>query len=210
MDEVAGVRGYRGGDLRALYEICVRTGHRGGDARGVFGDPDVLPVTFAEPYVALAPELAFVLDDGTGRAVGYVLGTADTARFVKEFREVWLPRVAGRYPRPAGAPGTPDEFVAELLHTPERMLLPALAGHPAHLHIDLLPDWQHRGFGRRLMRAFLDALHARGVARVHLTMANANTGARAFYDRMGFYEIEPPGPDVTHLGRTTAPDPGPR
>lgn len=208
MADGVGVRGYRATDHDALYDICVRTGHRGTDARGVYEDPEVLPVIFAGPYAELEPELVFVLDDGAGNAVGYVLGAADTPRFVERFRAEWLPRFATRYPAPGRAPRTPDEGMAEMLHTPERMLRPEVADYPAHLHIDVLPQWQGRGFGRKLMRAFLDALHERGVGRVHLSMATANTPARAFYDRLGFHEIAVPDPgDATYLGRPTAPDP---
>ncbi|MEV5440746.1 GNAT family N-acetyltransferase [Streptomyces sp. NPDC052682] len=205
MTSSAFVRPYRAEDRDALEDICVRTGHNGQDSRPFYADPGILPVIFAAPYVHLEPELAFVLDDGRGQAVGYILGTADTARFAETFRAEWLPRFADRYPRPAGAPGTPDEAMAELLHRPERMVLPQLAAYPAHLHIDLLPRWQGRGHGRALMRTFLQALGGRGVAAVHLAMATANTPARAFYDRVGFHEIESLAQDgpVTYLGRTT-------
>ena len=87
----------------------------------------------------------------------------------------------------------------------ERMLVPELAGYPAHLHIDLLPEWQGRGLGRGLMWSFLAGLHAAGAPRVHLGMAPANTAARAFYDRLGFEQIAVPSePGVVYLGRDTA------
>ncbi len=82
-----------------------------------------------------------MLDDGTGRAVGYIVGTADTGRFVEDFRRTWIPRMAGRYPESAEPPRTPSEEMVRLLHHPERMLVPELAAYPAHLHIDLLPPW---------------------------------------------------------------------
>lgn len=204
MTTTPAVRPYRPGDQAALADICIRTGHEGGDTRPHYADPGIFPATFASPYVQLEPDLAFVLDDGRGRAVGYVLGTADTPAFVERFRSIWLPLVADRYPRPAGEPRTPDEGIAALLHTPERMVLPELAAYPAHLHIDLLPDWQRRGHGRTLMHTFLRALSEHGVPAVHLTMVTANTAARAFYDRLDFHEIDVPAPGpVTYLGRAT-------
>ncbi|MCW8220884.1 GNAT family N-acetyltransferase [Streptomyces griseolus] len=204
MTSTAHVRSYRLDDREALAGICVRTADNGGDSSHLYPDPGLMPTLFAAPYAHLEPELAFVLDDGTGRAVGYVLGTADTRRFVTGFREVWIPRVSGRFPEPVGAPGTPTEEMTALLYRPERMILSELDGYPAHLHIDLLPPWQRRGFGRELMDAFLGALRARGVGAVHLSMLTANTPARSFYDRLGFHEIEvaDPGP-LTYLGRST-------
>ncbi|MBB6421525.1 N-acetyltransferase [Streptomyces sp. AK010] len=198
------IRPYRPEDRPALDDVCIRTAHHGEDSRPHYADPGIFPVTFAAPYVHLEPEPAFVLDDGHGRAVGYILGAADTPRFAEAFRATWLPMVADRYPEPPRPPRTPDEVMAGLLHHPERMVLPELAAHPAHLHIDLLPGWQGRGHGRRLMQTLLGALQDRGVQAVHLSMATANTRARAFYDRMGFEEIDVPEPgEATHLGRAT-------
>ncbi|MFI8192337.1 GNAT family N-acetyltransferase [Streptomyces sp. NPDC085946] len=205
MTTSAFIRPYRAEDRPALDDVCVRTAHLGQDSRPFYDDPGIFPVIFAAPYVHLEPELAFVLDDGQGRAVGYILGTADTARFAEAFRTTWLPLVADRYPEPPGPPRTRDETMAHLLHHPERMVLPELAGHPAHLHIDLLPPWQGHGHGRRLMRTFLQALADRGVEAVHLSMVTANTPARAFYDRLGFRELDqvPRDDTVTYLGRST-------
>ena len=197
------IRPYRPTDRAAVAEICIRTGDAGADARGKYPDPDVLPAVFALPYVELEPELAFVLDDG-GTAVGYVLGTADTPRFAERFRQEWLPVVAQRYPPPIGPARTPADRIADALHHPERMVVPEVADHPAHLHIDLLPSHQGGGFGRRLMTEFLTALGRAGVARVHLGMATSNTRARAFYDRLGFREIPVRGHQgATYMGRET-------
>ncbi|MYS24686.1 Acetyltransferase (GNAT) family protein [Streptomyces sp. DvalAA-14] len=201
------IRPYRPADLPALYDICLRTGNAGADATADYPgrDRELLGAIFAAPYAVLEPELAFVLDDGLGQPVGYVLGTGDTAMFARRFRQEWLPTVAGRWPAPAGEPGTPGETMAGLLHTPERLVRPELAGYPAHLHIDVLPDFQRGGHGRALMESFLGALAGRGVPAVHLGMLSVNTPARAFYDRLGFHEIALPDAGVlTYLGRATS------
>ncbi|MEY9930561.1 ribosomal protein S18 acetylase RimI-like enzyme [Catenulispora sp. GP43] len=198
------IRQYRPEDREALYEICMLTGNNGGDARAVYRDQELLPDLFAAPYATLEPDLAFVLDDG-GRAVGYVLGTSDTERFVRDFRTKWLPEVADRHPLPGGGPGTPDAVMTEFLHQPEMMITPALADYPAHLHIDLLPGYQGHGYGRALLTTLFAALNKAGAQKVHLVMSTANTNARAFYDRIGFHEITVPEPGgLTFLGRSTA------
>ncbi|MFC9625364.1 GNAT family N-acetyltransferase [Streptomyces sp. NPDC056930] len=207
MTQPAGPRAYHPDDRAALADICVRTADNGGDSRHLYPDRELMPSIFAAPYACLEPDLAFVIDDGTGQAVGYILGTANTAQFAEAFRGKWLPSVEKRFPALVGPPRTPSEEMIALLHDPERMILPELAAHPAHLHIDLLPAWQRKGYGRALMRTFLAALPAKGVEAVHLSMLTANTPARAFYDRLGFGEIQVPDPGpVTYLGRSTEAD----
>jgi ribosomal protein S18 acetylase RimI-like enzyme len=84
------------------------------------------------------------------------------------------------------------------------MIVPEMAGYPAHLHIDLPPPYQRKGHGRALVRTFLDALRAKDVGAVHLSMVTANTAARAFYDRVGFHEIQVANAgSLTYLGRGT-------
>jgi GNAT superfamily N-acetyltransferase len=197
------VRPYRETDRAALYDVCVRTGHEGDDARHLYPDPDVLPSIFAGPYVHLEPDLAFVADDGE-RAVGYILGAADTVAFVQRYRREWLPALSPRYPPPKEPLLTPSDEMIALMHQPERMIIPELAAYPAHLHIDLLPTHQRAGHGRTLMTRFLAALADKGVNAVHLGVVTANTSARAFYGRMGFHEIPVTDQrEVTYLGRCT-------
>jgi ribosomal protein S18 acetylase RimI-like enzyme len=177
----------------------VRTGYRGTDARGVLTDTALLPDIFAEPYVVFDPDLAFVADAG-GTAVGYILGTADTVAFTAWFRQTWLPTVAPKHGGPPDAVGSFEDMMRTLLHNPERMIVAGLAEYPAHLHIDLLPDFQGQGLGRRLMDAFRQELHERGVPRLHLGVDPANTGAVAFYTRLGFERLDVPG---VYFGRSS-------
>jgi len=167
-----------------------------------------MPDLFAGPYLFLEPDFAFVLDDGN-RAVGYVIGTPDTAAFARAYRERWIPRLAGRYPVPPDPPGNPDEEVLALHYRPERLVWPGYQEYPAHLHIDLLPPFQGAGHGRALMETFYAAAAGAGAVGVHVTVLKANTRALGFYDRLGFrpLDIAPPqtaGPGetiVTNLGR---------
>ncbi|AEV83858.1 N-acetyltransferase GCN5 [Actinoplanes sp. SE50] len=195
------MRPYRPADLPALYDICVRTADLGGDARGKYSTDALMGDLFAGPYAVLEPDLAFVLDDG-GRAVGYVVGTADTASFVRRYREEWIPRLAGRYPVPPPPPRTPEQDMVALHYRPERMIVPELADHPAHLHIDLLPPYQRRGYGRQLIDALSAAAARAGATGVHLGMVTENVRARPFYDRMGFTVLPVPDPGpLTYLGK---------
>ena len=205
MTASATIRPYQDRDLADLYDICLRTGDNGADATALYpGQPRLLGTVFAAPYAVLEPELTFVLDDGQ-RAVGYVLGTADSATFARRIRAEWLPEVGREYPEPTGEIGTKAEQIRSALHHPERFVNPEFADYPAHLHIDLLPSHQHGGFGRALMTRFLGTLRERGVPGVHLAMGKANTNAYAFYQRMGFTELRiERAPEVIYFVQRTA------
>jgi GNAT superfamily N-acetyltransferase len=193
------IRSYQPRDRDAVYDICVRTADAGGDARGRYSTDELMGDLFAGPYLHLEPSLAHVLDDG-GRAVGYVLGTADTAAFAERYAAEWIPHLGDRYPAPPPPPRDHEQDMVALHHDPQRMVLPELRDYPAHLHIDLLPGYQGRGYGRGLIARFLAGCGAPGL---HVAMVTANVRARGFYDRLGF-EVLPvadPGP-LTYLGVT--------
>ncbi len=209
------IRRYREADLGAVYDVCVRTADAGADARGKYHSDDLMPDLFAGPYVFLEPDFAFVLDDGR-RAVGYVVGTPDTAAFARAYRARWIPRLAGRYPLPPdpgppdpeppdpGPPASPDDEMTALHYRPERLLWPGLAEYPAHLHVDLLPPFQRAGHGRALMETFYAAAARAGAAGVHVTVVAANVRAVGFYRRLGFRPLEVASPGegrVVYLGR---------
>jgi ribosomal protein S18 acetylase RimI-like enzyme len=195
------IRRYEDRDHDAVYDICVRTADAGGDARGKYRSDDLMPDLFAGPYVFLEPRSAFVLDDGE-RAVGYVIGTPDTAAFVLAYRERWIPRLADRYPVPPDPPVTPDDQMLALHYWPERMLWSRLPEYPAHLHIDLLPDFQGAGYGRVLIDTFCAAMAEAGVAGVHVCVVKENTRALGFYYRLGFTRLDADDSSpVVYLGR---------
>jgi ribosomal protein S18 acetylase RimI-like enzyme len=221
------IRPYRPSDRSAVAEICVRTAAAGGDARGVYSDDSLMPEVYALPYVDHAPDVAFVVVDRSstpvdgadgallvddGLAVGYVIAAPDTAAFVRWWDTEWTPGFVARHPE-AGPPtaARPGYSEADLLRDgadPVRMLrgisAAELEAYPAHLHIDLLPRAQRRGLGRRLVAVLCTALADRGAPGVHLGHDPANTGARAFYDRLGFVELASHRPDAPLLGLSTA------
>ncbi len=196
------LRPYRPSDAQALRDVCLRTAQTGGDATGQYVSDALMPDVFATPYVEFAPDLAFVLastPEVGQRVQGYILGVADTARFVSWFRAAWVPKLALAYEHVV-PPGTRCELIRHLGFTPERMLIPELDRYPAHLHIDILPPLQRQGWGRALMNTLVAALRERRVPGLHLTMDAANVEARRFYDRLGFRELESSKPEAPTLG----------
>jgi ribosomal protein S18 acetylase RimI-like enzyme len=60
---------------------------------------------------------------------------------------------------------------------------------PSHLHIDLLPRVQRRGYGRRMLERLMDVLKRRGSPGAHLGLSARNARAFGFYRRLGFREL---------------------
>lgn len=182
------IRPCRPYDLGALYDICLRTGDAGEDATGRFRDGRLPGDLFAAPYALLEPDLAFVLDDGTGTAVGYVLAAADTIGFEAACEQRWWPTVRRRH-RDADGVSDLDRTFTWLLHHRPAPDPAVVERYPSHLHIDLLPSAQGRGLGRRMMERVLDTLDATGSRGVHWGVSTRNHRASGFYDAIGARRI---------------------
>jgi ribosomal protein S18 acetylase RimI-like enzyme len=182
---VARIRPFRTGDENALAEICLRTADAGRDATGIFDDDDLWAEVFVLPYVARHPDYAFVVESDEGAPAGYIVGAPDTRAFEDWFATEWWPRFAARWPRPEQEATRQD---GTLIYAYDRRggAEPYGDDYPAHLHIDLLPEHQGQGWGRALIDTFVGALRERGVSGVHLVASSDNTGALAFYTRLGF------------------------
>ena len=187
-------------DSAAVRRICLRTGDAGRDATTLHADADLLGLVWAQPYLELEPEHAYVAMNDDGTVLGYVVGTPDSRGFEARAEASYWPALRGRYPL-APQPGrTPaDQEAVALMHRPPTAPEGLVATHPGHLHVDLLPEAQGRGAGRRLVQAALDSLAAAGCAGVHVGVDPRNEPALGFYRRLGFEDLAAAS-EVVHLG----------
>lgn len=193
------IRRYEPRDHADVYDICIETSEAAG-GNPDFPDPEIVPVVFAGAYLEFERDLAFVLDNGE-RVVGYIIGTADTRTFAERCENEWLPRHTERFPKVWPPKNTAEWFVA-FLHKPDEMVKPELADYPAHLHTNILPPYQGKGYGKQMMRLFLDALRERGVKGVELSVLKENVQAVKFYERVGFEYLDyQPWPDSYKMGQ---------
>lgn len=186
---MARIRPFRSDDIDGLYDVCVKTADVGADATGMLEDDALWGDLFAVPYARRDPGLCWVVESDDGRVIGYVVATDDTAAFAAWFHDEWWPSRRDRYRRSgASEPTAQDRFIAY----GDRQAPgddPIVREYPAHLHIDLLPETQGQGLGRRLIDTLLAELARRGVPALHLSMNAANAPAGAFYERLGFTQL---------------------
>lgn len=185
----ATIRGVRAGDRDAVYDICLRTADAGDDGTHLYSDPLLPGHIWAGPYVAFEPEHGVVVVDGDDRAIGYALAASDSRSFESLLAERWWPELQARYPAADADAPSGDRIAVHLIHHPPRADEAFAADYPSHLHIDLLPEAQGRGDGRRLIDHVLDRLAAAGSPGVHLGVSPRNTRAIGFYRAIGFDEL---------------------
>ncbi len=178
------IRLYKESDLPRLYEICLKTGDSGGDASHIYKDPMLLGHFYAAPYAVIHPELTFILakDDV---AVGYIIGTNNSQLFHKRTEEQWFPHLREEYPMPDETDTSSDARIVRLIH---KGIVPRteMLSYPAHLHIDILPEGQGKGMGRKLIDTFCAKLVELKVEALHLEVGKRNVNAIQFYEKMGF------------------------
>ena len=58
--------------------------------------------------------------------------------------------------------------------------------YPAHLHIDILREYQGKGYGAQMMNTMLSNLKSKKVKGIMLMVNKDNHGAIRFYERLGF------------------------
>ncbi len=182
------IRPYHPSDLTALYRICLGTGDSGQDGAHLYQDPDLIGHYFAAPYAVLEPNLSFMLTRD-GVPCGYVLGARDTEEFGKRCEVEWFPPLRARYPLPPAEDTSREANMIRALHRGHHQQN-EYPTYPAHLHIDILPEGQGVGWGRRLIETLLTAMRANGVPAVHLGVGGRNTRAIGFYEHVGFHRVQ--------------------
>lgn len=193
-------------DAPALSRICLLTGDAGQSAEPLHRHGELPGLAWALPYVLLSSNTTrtwgFVLvdeaaapdDDRSTKVIkGYILGTSDTRAYEGATEAEWWPSLRIRFP--LGNFGDErtkaDQENINLLHRgPDPALEVCLAVSPAHMHINLLPEVQRCGWGRKMIGYAVDHLRRQQIGAVWLGMDERNVGARIFYEKVGFRGIK--------------------
>ncbi|KAJ7068408.1 acyl-CoA N-acyltransferase [Mycena amicta] len=184
-------------DEGALSRICLLTADAGKSAQGQHEHGELPGLVYAVPYLHLPTTWAFVLVDKE-IVVGYIVGSEDTRVFERRAAEDWWPIQAEKYP-PSAMLLDGDKRYSELLRNMHTAEEPSIAFSPAHLHINILEEYQGKGWGRKLIATAIDHLKAAGLGGVWLGMDPRNSEARKFYERVGFSTFDGASPHVVGM-----------
>ncbi len=121
------------------------------------------------------PEVCFVVTNEQ-KPCGYIIGTTDSERFFNQCERDWFPILRDKYPLPNEDDNSHDTRIIRRIHEGHKTK-PELSAYPAHLHIDLLPETQGQGLGRKAMEVFIDKLKQLNVDALHLEVGKSNSGA---------------------------------
>ncbi|KAG6880374.1 hypothetical protein C0992_007785 [Termitomyces sp. T32_za158] len=175
-------------------------GDAGKSAENLHEYGELIGLTYAIPYLKLPTTWGFVLIDETkNETVGYALGTKDTRAYEKYASEHWWPVLAEKYP-PSMAKMPGDVHYTNLFRNMHTAPDANVAFAAAHLHIDILEEYQGQGWGRKLISTAIEYLKGEKITGegVWLGMDPRNIKARGFYLKLGFKRIE--GADENQFG----------
>lgn len=170
------IRKYCSKDFEDVRRICRETC----SDENLLRHDTVLCTKYADYYTEAEPEHIWILADDSDRAQGYILCCPDWQHYRKSWKEEYLSRIRG------------NGIYYRLLqaHTMLEVKSMGKKGYPAHLHIDISPEFQRCGGGSGMMTALLSQLREEGVPGIYLGCGISNEVGNSFYRKYGFTLFE--------------------
>jgi len=183
------IRRYIPTDRESVRRICCETANLGRPIENIFRDRRVLADLLTRYYTDWTARFCWVAEAG-GRVIGYLSGCLNTRHFFWVMAVRIAPLILlesllrgsffSRQGRHLLSLGTKSLIMGGFFRR-----IP-LNEYPAHLHIDILPEFRRKQIGRQLIEKFFDQCRAAGIPGVHLSTRDDNKGGRDFFISMGF------------------------
>lgn len=175
------IRPMRQEDLQNVEYVCRMTA--GPKSRQDPAIGNKIAKIYSTYYARECRDTSFVLADENDKAVGYILCEPDCKRYKRIYRKTDVPQIFKLNKK--------DGIFCWFFPVPYLFFG---GKYPAHLHIDILPEYQSKGYGGEMIETLLAHLKNRDVKGVMLITNKDNKGAIRFYERHGFKPI------FTHFG----------
>ncbi len=170
------IRSYENKDKENVRFVCLNSD---GPCKSSKRSINFALAVYCDYYIENEPENCFVAADENDNAVGYIISAENFDNFKEIYLKTYYPKIKSwEYRRRKSglrAIESQEKYKQE---------------YPAHLHIDILPGYQHMGLGTKLMDALCDNLRKKGVKGVMFTVWHKNYNAIKFYEKYGFKLIE--------------------
>ncbi len=170
------IRPYEEKDMENVRFVCLDSAGKVDASKYV---KNFLLNAYCNYYIENEPHNCFVAVDESDNAVGYILCAED----FDTFSEIFLTKYARRHLKFKSI-----YRIASKMSILEQKKYKS--DYPAHLHIDLLPEYQQKGLGRQLINTLCHHLKEKGVKGVMLSVFIGNTGAIKFYKKCGFTKVK--------------------
>jgi len=148
-------------------------------------DHELLALRWIRQYLVNEPQNGYVMEHpDTRKAAGYIICASDTAACENEFEKTYLPKIKARFEELTQRSYEHLEENRKLLnYRRNREIGFDATDYPAHLHINILPEYQRSGYGAMLLSAYEANLRSRGMRGYHLITGANNTKGISFYHK---------------------------
>lgn len=170
------IRKYENKDREAFQKICLETAPE--NLKSSPKKANFLLYRYCDYYIDNFPEFCFSLTGGNNEAVGYILCCPDSVKYKNEFVSKGEDCLSLTFWQKSG------------LKFDTKIYLPYYDKYPAHLHIDILPEYQHKGFGTELIFSLTNELSKHNINGVMLCVGEKNENAVNFYLKNNFTTIK--------------------
>lgn len=170
------IRPYQQKDKDAVHFVCLNSE---GPCQSTSRTKNFLLAVYCDYYLEKEPENCFVATDDNEKVIGYILCAEDFDAFRGVFEDEFCTRIA--------------EWEFRRRKSAMRSIIPHEKykdEYPAHLHIDILPEYQRMGLGHKLTDELLKHLRKMNVEGIMLTTWIKNEKGRRFYEKYGFTLLE--------------------
>lgn|SRR5574344_434577 len=163
------IRKIRIEDLNDIRYICLKTADN-----YAAKDEKAMMLLYADYYVENERDTSFVAVDN-GKVVGYLLASFSFKKYKREWNYHYLNKLKN---------------LSEDLYKLKKIYLLydsfVSVKYPAHLHVDILPEYQSKGYGTLLLKKILQLMKEKKIKGVRFGCDKSKTKALSFYQKMGF------------------------
>lgn len=171
------VRKMKKEDIPQLEHICLETA----DPKLISTEKEkeIILLLYNRYYTRAQADNCFVLADENDCAAGYIICAESCSEYIKGFCK--------------------NELKALVKISPQAFFsgcacilgnVPYAKQYPAHMHIDILPQYQAQGYGGKLLCALRENLQRKGISGLMLIVDSNKSNAVKFYKKNNFKEIK--------------------